>query len=177
MRAVFTLCSPHNLLYLGVNVTTKAFSLEAIMYQQYGLTPPPASVPTGIRWHPLTDYLFTEPVRFTAQWVPTVQGIYAITVPDENWGPRKFRPLYFGEASDLKERLTWAHEKSADWVREARTLPVYVSIYLTLGKSEDERRAIEEKFIAHYCPPCNVKANPLSNLAALMRNNPYGSLR
>lgn len=145
------------------------------MYQQFGLTPAPTQ--NGIRWNPLPELLFTEPVHFGTQWVPTVQGIYAIMAPADTWSPRKFRPLYFGEAGNLKTRLTWGHEKGSEWVKEARAVPVYVSYYLTLGKSEDERRAIEEKFIAHYCPPCNVKANPLSNLAAMLGEVPYGRLR
>jgi len=146
------------------------------MSQYSRMIPPPAPTPSGLRWHPLTECLFTEPLRFGAMLLPTVQGIYAIMAPDDTWTPRKFRPLYFGEAGNLKTRVTWSHEKSAEWVREARTSPIYVSFYLTLGKSEEERRTMEEKFIAHYCPPCNVKSNPLSIFAAMLANNHYGKL-
>jgi hypothetical protein len=137
------------------------------------LVPPPIQS-TGIRWSPKPDLLFTEPVLYTAQFVPTVAGIYVITAPSTDWSPRPFRPLYFGQAGNLKTRLTWAHEKCSDWIEEARGLPIYGSYYLALGRTEEQRIAIEEEFIAHYCPPCNVKANPLSNLAALMGDYRYG---
>lgn len=133
------------------------------------LTPPPVPA-TGIRWS--DDYLFTTPQllsQFTL--ISETQGIYAILAPSDDWTPKKLRPIYFGEAGQLKRRVCLSHEKYFEWKREAGTQDLYVSFYLTLGKSDAQRKAIEEFLIGKYNPPCNVKSNPLAGLGYLIAQN------
>jgi hypothetical protein len=48
----------------------------------------------GIRFN---DCYFIEPVRF-ADWIPPkTPGVFAILACDAEWGPKPFRPLWFGE--------------------------------------------------------------------------------
>src|SRR5678815_1284438 len=49
----------------------------------------------GIRF---ADYVFTHPVPLGRFALPLQSaGLYVILMPDPNWGPWRFQPLYFGE--------------------------------------------------------------------------------
>jgi hypothetical protein len=134
------------------------------MYQQYGITPPPAPKAAGIRWG---NYLFSEPRVFGTGLVAPVPGVYAIMVTDATWTPRNFRPLYFGETEDFRKRVGFAHEKYGNWKLHAGSLTLYVSHYHTLGTSTERRKAIEEELIGKYNPPCNIML--LGPLTAMLR--------
>jgi hypothetical protein len=48
----------------------------------------------GIRFN---DFLFTEPVPLSTWIPPKFPGLFVVLTGDNNWAPRPFQPLYFGE--------------------------------------------------------------------------------
>lgn len=116
----------------------------------------PLTAPTGIRFK---DRSFTEPVRFDRAILIGVQGIYAILVPDNTAKPRPYRVIYFGESTNIATRATSSHEKYNDWVREAAGAQLYVSYDITIGMTDEQRKAAENDLICHYNPVCNIKAD------------------
>jgi hypothetical protein len=48
----------------------------------------------GIRFN---DFMFSEPVPLSAWTPPKFAGLFVVLAPDNNWAPRAFQPLYFGE--------------------------------------------------------------------------------
>src|SRR5215471_10130778 len=48
----------------------------------------------GIRFN---DCYFSEPVHLIEWTPPKCAGLFAVLVPDPNWAPKPFRPIYFGE--------------------------------------------------------------------------------
>jgi len=124
--------------------------------------PKPSPKPEGIRFNRPNGAIveFSEPHRFSWSIVLPVAGIYVVLVPDENGKPRKFRELYFGQASNLSERPTKSHERYDDWVRAAGSAEsLYVAYALMWGSEEIDRTEIESGLIAYYNPPCNDTYN------------------
>lgn len=114
------------------------------------------SQPTGIKF---MDLVFTEPARFSWMMAPPRQGIYVVLVPDSAWGPRQFRPIYFGESSFLPSRIDENHEKYKSWLREAGGMTLHVSFLATQGLTDQQRKRLENDLICRYDTPCNIKAD------------------
>lgn len=103
---------------------------------------------------------FSEPASFASAWLPPSPGLYAILVIDGSWGPRPYRPLYFGKATALNTRVGSSHEKYSDWCRAAGgAAKLYVSYHLMVGTSDAQRASFERNLISHYSPQCNVTHN------------------
>jgi len=84
-----------------------------------------------------------------------VPGIYVFAVHDGLYG---WGPLYIGQASSLKDRLS-SHER---WDEAARRGAVH--IHAKLVRSATNRDRVERDLIQKYQPPMNTQ---LKNLAAL----------
>jgi hypothetical protein len=125
--------------------------------------PPPAmplvpwTIPVGIRF---CDTVFSEPKPF-GEWMPYTEGVYVILVMDFAGNPRPFRPLYFGIAKNLAERVTTSHENYDKWIRCAGLTGVYVSHYRMEGSSLAQRLHLERSLIKTYAPECNDTHNPI----------------
>ena len=123
---------------------------------------------TGIRFGAHT---FSEPSLLPqagAGHLLDFAGLYVVLVRDPAWGPRPFRPLYFGESQGVAARVTAAHEKWPDWRREAGILtPLYKAVCLLPGWSPAQRRRAESALIAEYIPPCNERLS--ASISALLR--------
>jgi hypothetical protein len=92
-------------------------------------------------------------------------GLYAVLVADSTWGPRNFRPLYFGKAGNLATRVVRSHEKYDEWCRAAGGAEnLYVAYFSMLGSRDDERTTVESGLIRHYGPHCNGMFNPIVQL-------------
>lgn len=113
---------------------------------------------TGIKFG---GHLFSEPAllpKSGASQLLDLPGLYAVLVRDPAWGPRPFRPLYFGESQGVWTRVTAAHEKCVDWRRVAGPLaPLYRSVCLLPGWNSSERRMAESALVTAYTPPCNER--------------------
>jgi hypothetical protein len=116
----------------------------------------------GIRF---LDFGFSEPMRFDTAYRQSCGGIYVILVSDRQWGPRPFRPIYFGKASSLVERACRSHEKYRDWVRASGGSLLYIAFHVITR--EPERIAAERRLILHYKPECNIAYNALAALYGL----------
>ena len=116
--------------------------------------------PSGIVF---ANFRFTEPRPFSLRFPPPGGGIYAILVPDNTAKPRPFRVIYFGQASELHDRVRSNHEHYSEWLKHAGgPLGLYVSFYPMTG-GERARVATEQQLIGHYLPVCNDTFNPLHN--------------
>src|SRR2546430_5160289 len=76
----------------------------------------------GIRFRRITGGVvdFSQPVKFEMALLPRCPGLYAILVGTNGFlKPRRFRPLYFGEAGNLFNRVNSWHEKYNSWCRAA----------------------------------------------------------
>lgn len=94
-------------------------------------------------------------------------GLYVVMVYDPQWGPRPFRPLYFGESDDIWNRCTAVHERFAAWRRAAGPSAVlYRALSPMPGATRAQRQAAESALIARYAPPCNERLS--MSLAALL---------
>ena len=117
---------------------------------------------------------FTEPIHFLRAAPPAVSGIYVILIRDDNWSPRNFRPLYFGEARILSTRVNTQHERYSDWCRSTAGVEnLFVAFHWMMGRTEEERKASEGELIAHFQPECNKEHKKASALyQALLRTQP-----
>lgn len=95
------------------------------------------------------DKYFTDPVEFGAARLPAAGGVYAILVPDPDWQPRPFRPVYFGTAENLAAQLTDAHEKLSEW-RQASNRDGTLYLAYHLVSSDDAGPGLAEKLLQEY---------------------------
>src|SRR6185437_12431194 len=101
---------------------------------------------------------FTRPVRLADFRAPYTQGVYAILENVSAGLAERFRMLYFGEAINLRDRITRSHEHFGDWLYEAGgSARLFVAVFQTSGMTEEQRCTIERKLIRAYNPPCNAQ--------------------
>ena len=113
---------------------------------------------------------FSEPRRFPELLIPPTQGIYAILVQDANYKPRPFRVIYFGESSNLGDRVCTTHEKYSDWTRSAGGTQLYMAYHWTTGMNDTQRRDAECVLINQYKPECNVRFDTPAALKSLYQS-------
>jgi hypothetical protein len=112
--------------------------------------------PSGIKFG---ETVFSEPARF-GSWLPMSPGLYVILTRDLTAKPRPYRPIYFGMASDLADRVTTSHEKYDEWLRCSGLTGIYVAHHNMSGSAEFQRANLERSLIRHYAPECNRTHNP-----------------
>src|SRR5579871_1730603 len=98
---------------------------------------------------------FTEPAQFPT-FLPVFPGagLYVVLVSDPSWGPRQYRPIYFGETSDFSQRVTRDHEHFGDWQRCVKQL--YIGrLSMSAGSTKQQRLDVESALIDWYRPECN----------------------
>lgn len=95
------------------------------------------------------------------------QGLYVVLAADAGWGPRPFRPLYFGESDGIWSRATGDHENAESWRRQAGLFaPLYRALCPLPGWTRRQRQAAESALIAEFKTPCNERLSV--SLAALL---------
>jgi hypothetical protein len=112
--------------------------------------------PNGIKFG---ETVFSEPATFGG-WLPMAPGLYVILTRDFKANPRPYRPLYFGMAADLAERVTTSHEKYDEWSRCSGLTGILVAHHTMSGSTEWQRANLEQALIRHYAPECNKTHNP-----------------
>jgi hypothetical protein len=104
-------------------------------------------VASGIRFN---DYLFTEP-RNLAEWVPPkYAGLFAILTLDQNWAPKPFQPLCFGEFGN--------NSRMAETVRGTGHL--FIAVLPMPFSTTDQRSAARDQLIWAYSPLWQAKGTP-----------------
>jgi hypothetical protein len=96
---------------------------------------------------------FTEPTPFPnlqSDW--SGAGIYTILVTDGRCYPKQFRPIYFGETVDFRQRLTIKHEHFADWQTHGT---LYVALSFMPSSTKQQRLEVESALIDMYTPSSN----------------------
>jgi hypothetical protein len=133
-------------------------------------SPAVTQTPTGGIWFARTNgdrVRFSEPLSFPTRFLVPVAGLYAILVPDGSATPRPFRPIYFGEAEDLSQRVTRSHEKYDEWCKAASgATNLRLALCYMSRSTKQERTTVESGIVQHYKPCCNVVFNPLASLFA-----------
>lgn len=147
--------------FCGANALRNCGTITSMITQS-----PPLAHFTG--WG---NHSFSNPTSFSALFAPPSSGLYVLMAPDFNWGPKPYRPLYFGQAENLFKRVSQSHEKYASWVREAGSAAnLYVGFHYMQGSTEHDRRSREAELIRHYNPPCNENFTDfLGSLSAIAR--------
>lgn len=102
-----------------------------------------SSYNAGIRFN---DCVFSEPVRFSEWFPPTCGGIVAVLAHDPNWGPRPFRPLYFGEFGNDSRRFPG-------------NAPFLIAVCAMPYSTSAQRRTLCDELIAGYNPLYQTKGN------------------
>jgi hypothetical protein len=112
--------------------------------------------PNGIQFG---QTVFSEPALFGC-WLPMAPGLYVILTWDLTAKPRPYRPLYFGMATNLAERVTRSHEKFDEWSRSSGLTGILVAYHNMGGSAEWQRANLEQSVIRQYAPECNRTHNP-----------------
>ena len=100
--------------------------------------------------------LFEGPFPIDGWTPPARAGVFCIMVPDSRCVP-PFRPVYFGESSNLAERVfPGAQHGRASWLDIADyDLSIYVAAHWMPQSSLDERKAVERQLVQFCQPECN----------------------
>lgn len=124
--------------------------------------------PSGITFNSsLGAKSFYTPYEFPNLPIVDGPGVYVILAPSSSWGPRPYRPIYFGETEDFSRRIGTSHEHYWDWRREAGSLQLYVAHFWMYGSSNQDRLTVEQALIDWYKPPVNTAATLKSLLPNL----------
>ena len=104
----------------------------------------------------LAHKLFEGPFSITGWTPPARAGVFCIMVPDARCVP-PFRPVYFGESSNLAERaFPGAQHGRASWLDIADyDLTIYVAALWMPQSTLDERKAVERQLVQFCQPECN----------------------
>ncbi len=133
--------------------------------------------PQGIHFYKQDGSLvrFSEPMHFRSMIPPPPSpGVYVVLVRDAIWGPRPFKPIYFGKAASFSARVTTSHENYSDWCRAALGAGnLYVSLCWMSSSTDSQRSLLETSLINRYQPECNKMSRTASALyQALLRTRP-----
>ncbi len=102
----------------------------------------------GIRFN---DCYFSEPVRFVGWTPPKCAGLFAVLVPDPNWAPKPFRPIYFGEFGNN----TPAPGPEAAHLQDGGETAALLVVFLPLPFSTTaQRQALRHELVSAYHPAC-----------------------
>lgn len=105
-----------------------------------------------------STYKFTEPVPINI-WIPPYRaGIYAVLIPDQTYGPKPYRCIYFRESSNMSDRgFISGHHKYYCWLYQAayNSNNIYISTYLMPYSTSQQRKLVELDLINRYKPICN----------------------
>jgi hypothetical protein len=146
--------------YLPFNVRSVPLGpIQPRAIQPRAIGTPPAQPQ---RWIKFSDLAFAGPTLLGLEPSFNFGGVYAVLVLDTQWGPMPYRPIYFGEAGNMSERVCPSHEKYKSWERAARGGLLFVAFHVI--PNEAARKAAEKQLIGQYSPECNVTHNAFAAL-------------
>jgi len=120
----------------------------------------------GIRFN---DCYFSEPVRLIEWTPPKCAGLFAVLVPDPNWAPKPFRPIYFGEFGNNTPDP--APESPGQFREDAERAALLVVVLPLPFSTTAQRQGLRNELVSAYYPAC--QGEEATNLqAALSRFAP-----
>ncbi len=104
----------------------------------------------GIRFN---DCYFSQPVPLPDWIPPKCAGLFAVLVPDPNWAPKPFRPIYFGEFGNNTPAP--GPDAAPAYLRDGAERAALLAVFLPLPFSTTaQRQALRNELVSAYHPAC-----------------------
>jgi hypothetical protein len=99
---------------------------------------------------------FTDPVPLGPDSLPSSAGLYAILVPNYEYRPAPYEPIYFGSSANMRAAVGTHHTAYNRWRWHPRGRSGLFVAYVAMPSStEDWRRYNEGQLVKQYQPACN----------------------
>jgi hypothetical protein len=99
---------------------------------------------------------FSDPVQLTRDVLPFAAGLYAILVPNYEFRPAPYEPIYFGQSANLRAAVGIHHLAYSRWRWHPRGRQgLFVSYVAMPSSTEDWRRYHVTQLLRQYNPVCN----------------------
>ncbi len=99
---------------------------------------------------------FTDPTALVRDTLPFTAGIYAVLVPNYEFRPVPYEPIYFGQAANLRAAVGTHHLAYSRWRWHPRGRSgLFVAWVPMPSSTEDWRRYNEDQLVRQYNPVCN----------------------
>ena len=99
---------------------------------------------------------FSDPEPLTRDALPFTAGLYAILVPNYEYRPVPYEPIYFGQCANLRAAVGIHHLAYNRWRWHPRGRQGLFVAYVSMPSSTDDwRRYNEAQLIRQYNPVCN----------------------
>ena len=99
---------------------------------------------------------FTDPGQLTPEALPSGPGLYVILVPNYEYKPGPYEPIYFGQSANLRGAVGTHHIAYNRWRWHPRGRSGLFVAFLPMPSStEDWRRYHVSQLIEQYGPACN----------------------
>jgi hypothetical protein len=99
---------------------------------------------------------FTDPHALALDVLPATAGLFVILVPNYEYRPDPYEPIYFGESGNLRAAVGTHHASYNRWRWHPRGRGGLFVSWLPMPYSTgDWRRYNEDQLIKQYNPPCN----------------------
>ena len=99
---------------------------------------------------------FTDPAPFWPDALPPTAGLYVILVPNYEYRPAPYEPIYFGSSANMRAAVGTHHVAYSRWRWHPRGRSGLFVAYVAMPSStEDWRRYNEAQLVKQYQPACN----------------------
>jgi len=99
---------------------------------------------------------FTDPQPFGPDALPQTAGIYVVLVPNYEYRPIPYEPIYFGESANMSAAVGTHHLAYSRWRWHPRGRSgLFVACVAMPSSTEDWRRYNMRQLIDQYTPACN----------------------
>lgn len=99
---------------------------------------------------------FTDPLAFGSDAIPATAGLYAILVPNYEFRPSPYEPIYFGESANVRAAIGTHHVAYNRWRWHPRGRSgLFVASVAMPSSTEDWRRYNLRQLVTQYQPACN----------------------
>jgi hypothetical protein len=99
---------------------------------------------------------FTDPVPLAPDALPAIAGLYVVLVPNYEYRPVPYEPIYFGSSANLRAAVGVHHLAYNRWRWHPRGRSgLFVACVPMPSSTEDWRKYNEGQLIKQYNPPCN----------------------
>jgi hypothetical protein len=105
----------------------------------------------------MNDCLFSEPAPLAGWRPPQCAGLFGIFVPDPNWAPKPYQPLYFGEFGNSPSAARLLAE-CRSVLAASRGKTVLVSVLPMPFSTTSQRCALRSELIGAYNPICQTES-------------------
>lgn len=111
---------------------------------------------------------FTDPVPLAPEVLPSVAGVFAVVVPNYEYRPVPWEPIYFGQSPNLRGAVGTHHAAYGRWRWHPRGRSgLYVAYAAMPSSTEDWRRYNQQQLVKQYNTVCNRDENADAQAQAL----------